>query len=360
MAENSKIEWTTHTFNHVRGCTKVSPECANCYAETLSHRNPGTLGVWGPNGTRVVASESMWREPVKWENAAELAYEEWLHSGDHEGPSSPPPERPRVFCASLADVFEDWDGTIKNAAGFDLWHLYPPSGSWVSNPGDAKDKVLLTMADVRARLFRLIDATPNLDWLLLTKRPENIATMMPAYFPGGYIAEAGTMNQEGVRPNVWLGTSVGVRKTLSRIDVLRQIPAAVRFLSIEPLLEDLGPLDLTGIHWVIVGGESGHDARHCRVEWIRDIVKQCKAANVPCFVKQMGQNIIDRNDSIGDYVSDSYWPEDTEVKHNINGFREQYQGADVRIVLADKKGGDISEWPVDLRVRDFPRVEVTT
>lgn len=123
MAENSKIEWTNHTFNPWRGCQKVSPGCQHCYAETLSKRNPAVLGEWGPNGKRVIASEAHWRLPLKWNKAAKLAG-----------------ERHRVFCASLADVFEDRP------------ELVAP----------------------RVRLFHLISETPNLDWLLLTKRPENI------------------------------------------------------------------------------------------------------------------------------------------------------------------------------------------
>ena len=380
MAENSKIEWTNHTWNPWRGCTKVSAGCANCYAETMSGRNPGTLGVWGPNGTRVVASEAMWKQPLKWNKQAED------DAAWHSAHRSFDPERPRVFCASLADVFEDWQGPMLDSKGQELavhrgcGNVAPWDCEWVQGSGN--DFRSLTMQDVRTRLFRLIDDTPNLDWLLLTKRPENIAKMMPAYFPGGYIAEAGTMNQEGERPNVWLGTSVENQQAADeRIPHLLSVPAKVRFLSIEPLL---GPIDLSGhmnskrgyfsgvdsleccgetyekradIDWVIVGGESGHGARPCRVEWIRDIVRQCKAAGVPVFVKQMGGNVITRNDMIEDAFNngESGWP-DPDVQHNINGFREEYQGADCRIKLADKKGGDWSEWPEDLRVRQFPNV----
>src|SRR5262245_49606753 len=119
--ENSKIQWTDHTFNVWRGCEKVSPGCAHCYAETMSRRNPAVLGEWGKHGTRVIASEAMWREPLKWDRQARAAG-----------------VRKRVFCASLADVFEDRP------------ELVAP----------------------RERLFRLIEDTPNLDWQLLTKRPE--------------------------------------------------------------------------------------------------------------------------------------------------------------------------------------------
>ena len=183
MAENSAIEWTRHTFNPWRGCTKVSAGCANCYAETMSGRNPKTLGVWGPNGTRVVASEAMWREPVKWDRAAKAAG-----------------ERHRVFCASLADVFEDWQGPMMDSQGERVT---------TQVPGFAVR--LMTMQDVRIRLWKLILATPHLDWLLLTKRPQNIATMLrDVWFQ---IDSARDSDPRNARPfeapsNVWLGTSV--------------------------------------------------------------------------------------------------------------------------------------------------------
>ena len=190
MGANSKIEWTTHTFNPWRGCQKVSAGCANSYAEAFSRRNPAVLGQWGPDGVRVIAKDSYWQQPLKWDRQAAAA----------GGP------RPRVFCASLADVFE-------------------------RRP---------ELVEPRGRLFRLIDATPHLDWLILTKRPENIVGMMPAYFPN-YLAEAGAMNQEAVRENVWLGTSVEDQAAADeRIPELLKMPARVVFLSCEPLL---GPVD---------------------------------------------------------------------------------------------------------------------
>lgn len=333
MAENSKIQWTDHTFNPWRGCTKVSAECTHCYAETLSKRNPKTLGVWGDNGTRVVASEAMWREPVKWNNR------EAAKAG----------VRRRVFCASLADVFEDWPNQLKMSNGswanrnYHMGAFTGYQGCSLSGGNNA-----LAIDDVRARLFRLIDSTPNLDWLLLTKRPENIARMMPPFFPGGYMAEAVLMNQEGARPNVWLGTSVGTQATADeRIPHLLRAPAAVRFLSCEPLLEEvnLGRLvfhhpgrsqldkwhdrEMLGrrdIDWVIIGGESGKGARPCNLAWIRSLIEQCKAAGTKCFVKQLGR---------------SYFSGDSNHSH---------------IFPRDSHGGDMAEWIEDLRVREMPEV----
>jgi protein gp37 len=278
------IEWTAtrradgtlapgFTFNPWRGCTKVSPGCTHCYAETLSHRNPKVLGIWGDNGTRVVASEAAWREPWKWDRAAGAAG-----------------ERHRVFCASLADVFEDRP------------ELVAP----------------------RVRLFHLINETPNLDWLLLTKRPENIRRFCGA-------PDVRRSWAESTPPNVWLGTSIENQATADeRIPHLLKTPAAVRFLSCEPLLgpvdlmpwfqrgercrecgsTKLGTLDPCGpdwyaglpplctrcggltespIHWVIVGGESGPKARPMHPAWARSLRDQCQAAGVSYFMKQMSK-----------------------------------------------------------------------
>lgn len=275
MAANSAIEWTTHTFNPWRGCTKVSEGCRNCYAETLSTRNPAVLGVWGPQGTRVVASEAMWREPLNWDRLAREAG-----------------ERHRVFCASLADVFEQRD---------DL---------------DAP----------RARLFQLIYNTPSLDWLLLTKRPESIRDTIEytargvrsGYLPvtkGSPVDLARRLEywaEGGIQDNVWLGTSVENQeiadKRIPELLACRHL-SDVLFLSCEPLLDDIDlrrcltwELDIdesmpaghftrrtTGINWVIVGGESGTNARPMHPDWARSIRDQCQAASVPFFFKQWGE-----------------------------------------------------------------------
>lgn len=140
--------------------------------------------------------------------------------------------------------------------------------------------------------------------------------------------------------NVWLGVSVEDRKYgLPRIDELRKVPAAVRFLSVEPLLEDLGPIDLTDIHWVVIGGESGHGARECKAAWMRSIVKQCRAQHVPVFVKQGGAAFSDE-------------------QHGIAGYSlkvPKEAAALIALRLADRKGGDLLELPEDLRVREVPR-----
>jgi protein gp37 len=276
---------------------------------------PASSASGGDNGTRVVASEAAWREPLKWDRAAAKAG-----------------ERHRVFCASLADVFEDRPELV----------------------------------EPRRRLARLIWETPNLDWLLLTKRPENAADMIyRMWFPDAEWPK-----------NYWLGTSIEDQATAdARIPHLLRAPAAVRFLSMEPLL---GPVDLfkvprpdnsyfrwrgetgaigpkdepddfvygskRGIHWVIVGGESGPGARPFDLASARSIVAQCKAAGVPVFVKQLGAVPIGHDGEI-----------------SVIGAKQYPFGNGAWRRLADKKGGDIAEWPADLRVRELPTTaEVAT
>lgn len=239
MAERSKIEWTYGTFNPWRGCTKVSPGCENCYAETLSRRNPATLGEWGPKGKRAIAAESYWRQPIRWNAEAEK-----------EG------RRRRIFCASLADVFED----------------------------------NTQVEEARKRLFRLIEETPWLDWLLLTKRPQNIHGMLPWEWEEG----------DRMPQNIWLGTSVENQKYADiRIPQLLEVrntyKVTVLFLSCEPLI---GPVTLkpfltpsvNTIDWVIVGGESGSllDSRPMKKEWVRDLRDECRKYGIPFFFKQWG------------------------------------------------------------------------
>ncbi len=171
----------------------------------------------------------------------------------------------------------------------------------------------------REEAYEIIQRTPQHTYQILTKRIDRAAGRVPA----------------PPLPNVWLGVSVEDRQRKYRIAQLVETPAALRFLSIEPLLEDIGELDLRGIDWVIVGGESGPRARPFCVEWARSIIAQCKAAGVPVFCKQLGARVMDEDSSYGT----GYWTSDGDVMGPI---------------LRDKKGGSMQEWPVDLRVRQFP------
>lgn len=352
MAVETKIEWTDHTFNPWIGCTKVHAGCTHCYAESYANRYG--KAKWGPSGTRAKTSESYWKQPLKWNRDAEKAG-----------------ERRRVFCASLADVFEDWRGPIQAHDGDEIrkcvnsgcrWRgLLPvvtrqfgPQRQLNDCPECGCPTEPATMNDLRSDLFALIDATPNLDWLLLTKRPENVRRMWPIEAAGYSAPPIPTLPPLPVykrlhRPNVWIGTSISDQATadewIPRLLELRDL-SPVLFLSAEPLLGpiDLGRLVFRGngysspqwqaavlqrrsIDWVIVGGESGHGARPCNVEWIRSLIEQCLAAEVPCFVKQLGAG------SHGFSIH--------ELPHGMSSF-------------VHSKGGDIDEWPKDLRIREFP------
>ena len=272
MSENTKIEWCDHTFNPWEGCQKVSPGCDNCYAEARNTRFGGGTAInWGPGAPRRRTSAANWALPKRW-NAQADAF-----MAQHG-------RRQRVFCASLADVFDN------------------------SVP-----------VQWRRDLFDMIAATPNLDWLLLTKRIGNARSL----YSEAYLETARAWPN-----NVWIGATIVNQAEADRdIPKLLTVPTRVRFLSMEPLL---GPVDLTKlmnpgplhqrgafinalsggtygevpatgerlrithspikhIDWVIVGGESGPNSRPMHPDWARSLRDQCEAAGVPFLFKQWGE-----------------------------------------------------------------------
>ncbi|MCL2581010.1 MAG: phage Gp37/Gp68 family protein [Streptosporangiales bacterium] len=265
MSDVTKIEWTDHTFNPWWGCSRISPACRFCYADRDARRYGHDL--WRRNGQRRMLTDRNWARPLKWNRDAERA-------GTPE----------KVFCASMADVFED----------------HPD------------------LEEPRKRLWDLIESTPSLRWQLLTKRPGNVAGMVPwgSDWPAW----------------VWLGVSAeNQRWAETRIPVLMSLPARTKFISAEPLL---GPIDLQAAHagghrgdrpcppmadWLITGGESGGRARPMELDWVRGLLAQClePGATPRPFVKQLG---------------------------TVLG----------RELGAGPKGGDMGRWPADLRVREFP------
>jgi protein gp37 len=305
VGEQTSIAWCHHTFNCWWGCSNVSPGCSRCYAHTWAKRTG--FDLWGAKGERRTFPEKHWREPLAWNAAAQRAG-----------------ERRRVFCASMADVFEDHPAL-------------PPE---------------------RAKLWPLIEATPWLDWLLLTKRIENVSGMVPW--------------GESWPENVWIGTSVENQEWADeRIPILLKVPAIVRFLSVEPMLGPVtlwqvdhdGPdsdCDVCGqedilkcyydrgaeghlktvyaadgepedekwcrgilrpypsVDWVICGGESGAGARRMDPEWARSLRDTCVYEGVPFLFKQTG-TVLARE-----------WG------------------------LKDSKGEDMAEWPADLQIREWP------
>jgi protein gp37 len=219
MSDRSTIEWTDATWNPVRGCTKISPGCAHCYAETFAERFRGVPGHPYEQGFDLRLVPEKLAEPFKW------------------------PSRRRVFVNSMSDLFHE----------------------------GVPDEYILRVAEV-------MKAANWHTFQVLTKRSERMAELLRTKLR--FAAEL---------PHIWWGVSVENRKHgLPRIDHLRTAPAVVRFLSVEPLLEDLGVIDLNGIHWVIVGGESGHGARPMHADWVRSVRDQCQAAGVMFFFKQWG------------------------------------------------------------------------
>lgn len=371
MAVATKIEWADHTWSPWRGCQHATlpdgsqhPGCLHCYAETMAKRNPTIMGQWGPNGTRVRAAQQSWDQVRKWNSDAN-ANQQW-----HSANRSFDPERPRIF-PSVCDPFEDWTDRIMDHLGHYLHRCCQCGNEWAADFIDDALTVKasscrncrascvetwLTMADCRRDLFNLIDETDYLTWILLTKRPENIRRFWPMVRPA-ILPDVDP--GEWYRENVWLVYSASDQSSFDQgIEslVACNILAPVIGVCLGPLV---GPVrmrhHISRLDWVIVEGESGPGSRPCRPEWIRSIVKQCKDARVPCFVKQLGANVVTRNDMVEDEFnsSDTGWP-DPQVEYDIHGLREDYQGADCRIRLRDNKGGDMSEWPDDLRVRQFP------
>lgn len=308
---NTKIQWTDRTWNFVRGCARVSPGCENCYAERTAYRFNGkgqpyegltVLGKRGPrwSGEARFVTDALW-QPLKWRDPA------------------------KIFCNSMSDVFHE----------------------------DVTDEQIAAACGVMA-------ACPQHTFQLLTKRADRMCELMNRLTRQDVLMAALDLERETHAkgdagplhvkqcadpdgpwplPNIWLGVSCeDQQRADERIPLLLQTPAAVRFVSAEPLLGpvtfDPNTLGCVGhlastfgnplINWVIVGGESGPGARPCNIDWVRSIATQCNDAGTACFVKQLGRF---------SYAETSSVP-----------------------VTTDRKGGDMAEWPSDLRVRQFPEM----
>lgn len=350
------IEWTDTTWNPVIGCTPVSPGCLNCYAATMARRleamgkpEYAPREYWDPPSSNADGSDARAAKLTHTIRIAEVRNGRAVFTGEvrclEDRLTDPLRWRKprRVFVNSMSDLFHE------------------------SVPFEFIDRVFAVMA-----------LCPQHTFQVLTKRPDRMAEYLR---PDGGVRLAAAIrdivgrsrgdesvsqteeavrrydNAGGVLPNVWLGTSAENQATADeRIPHLLRCPAAVRFLSCEPLL---GPVDLSlflwcmdgerrhgrlnRLHWVIVGGESGPKARPCDVEWIRSIVRQCKDAGVPCFVKQLGKHPREVAASGPCSVMPWVWDDGGE---NIERWYKP----------SDRKGGDPSEWPEDLRVRQWPEV----
>ena len=219
MSQNSTIEWTDASWNPVRGCTKISPGCARCYAETFAQRFRGVPGHAYEQGFDLRLVPNKLSAPLLWGTSR------------------------MIFVNSMSDLFHE----------------------------GVSDEYIL-------KVCKVMEAANWHTFQVLTKRSERMARLLQTLLHP--FAKLG---------HVWWGVSVENRKHgLPRVDHLREAPAIVRWLSVEPLLEDVGEIDLRGIHWVVVGGESGSGARPMDAEWVRSILVQCRNAKIPFFFKQWG------------------------------------------------------------------------
>jgi len=274
MATKTKIEWTDYSWNPVTGCTEADTSCRNCYAKRMAARLAGRNGYPADEPFRLTLHPDRLDEPLRWRKPR------------------------RVFVCSMGDLFHK------------------------DVPDEFIDQVWAAMIARAQHTF-----------LVLTKRPDRMADYARQW-------------HREYQDHIWMGSSAGTQEMLDRrLPHLLRIPAAVRFLSLEPLL---GPIDIPAAcvkrrrgdpqpNWVIVGGESGPKARPCDVEWIRSIVQQCKAAGVPCFVKQLGAKAT------------------TGPTGNFRTYRGRRQIELAGLGLRDPKGGNMAEWPEDLRVREVPK-----
>jgi protein gp37 len=334
MGANSNISWTDHTFNPWEGCTKVSPGCLNCYAETRNARFGGGVAPnWGAGKPRRRTSVENWKQPVRWNSKARDRFYQNFSDQELHGEKSPLPEarRPRVFCSSLADWLDD-------------------------------EVPIEWLAD----LLKLIRDTPYLDWQLLTKRPQKWDLRLKAARDWHF--ESGDRNVcdwitawrlDAKAPgNIWFGVSAEDQKRFDeRAGFLTAIPAKKTFVSFEPLLEPISILksgqvshdppetDVWMPHridWGIIGGESGHGSRPCCMDWIAMLAAQLQIGEAAVFVKQMGSR------------SFTFIQPPDEVPHFKSLNMQVPPQWEYHLHFKDSKGGDPAEWPTAFQLQNFP------
>lgn len=331
----TNIQWCDYTFNAWLGCRKVAPECVNCYIVTTPpFRFRGI--THGPQ--RIRTAESTWKHPLAWNHKgimicpdcrADLTARLQKGSGVPLmvdmckcGSRNPPTEsrRPRVFCASLSDWLDDENMPIE----------------WLRD------------------LLSLIRSTPNLDWLTLTKRPQNwrprlTAALLAAQDDSGddqpeWEWLEGWLNHDSPPENVWIGVSAGADQAAALA-----IPARIHFLSCEPMLKPLDRTHSGKFDWIIFGGESGRGARPFDVVKLNEAMRFCRECKIPIFVKQMGAN--------PRFCHDTF-PSGLRV---ASGWADHVTFPEGHMIkLRDSHGGDMSEWPDHFRVREFPTLNPIT
>ena len=318
MGSKTKVEYVDHTWSAWRGCEHKHTGCENCFAQLSSVRNPRVLGTWGGAGigTRVLAADAYWRKPKLWNEEAKK-----------EG------RRHRVLW-DLSDPFEGWAGWITSHGSGVMTRPYLESENlrenWIESniedmETDPQGWQQVMMQDVLREAFEVIDETPWLDWILATKRPENIRRMIIELGPTGEYVKHGPAFY---RKNVWLLYSASDQESLANgiLEIQRCADLVpVWGLSLEPLI---GPVNLRWMRtasecmlpkWIVIGGESGAkaSARPCDPAWIDSLLYECDNAGVAVYVQQLGRN-------------------------------------PVGLLLEHSKGGMLDEWPTTLQVREYP------
>jgi protein gp37 len=301
MSTNTGIAWTDATWNPVRGCALVSHGCTNCYAMKQAHRFSGKGGAY-EGLTKMTSHGPTWTGKVRCIPELLDVPLRW--------------KKPRrIFVNSMSDLFHE------------------------DVPESFIDRVFAVMTQCERHTFQV-----------LTKRPQRMRD---------YVYDWMRRSQSWLTPNIHLGVSVEDQETANdRIPLLLQTPAAVRFISAEPLLEEVtifsidGPIDsydgmASPLHWVIVGGESGPKARPLDLRWARSIVEQCAMVSVPVFIKQLGGVPV---------MDERTWFAQTCLLAARN--KDKVPAGTVPIALRDRAGADPSEWPADLRVQQFPEARV--
>lgn len=347
------IQWTDETWNPVTGCSRVSEGCRHCYIE----RTPPFRMNGRKLGDPVQLHPDRLAQPLRWTKPR------------------------RVFVNSLSDLFHEDVSNEYIVAVFGVMAVRPDHTFQILTKRPQRMREWFQWLNERGGLGRFIrsirvdgDRTiPNFFNSVMRTAVYRGQTHRAIGDPWGSVFNAASFHMvDSPLKNIWLGVSVEDQKTADeRIPILLQTPTAVRFVSYEPAL---GPVDLKTylqlptafdemmeprqawnvlLNWVIAGGESGPGARPCDVAHLRSIVEQCKGSGVPVFVKQLGANVVDRNDAGFEGDTDESWPMDTRFEQEYA--ERNYQGTLGRVRLKDHKGGDPAEWPADLRVREWPR-----
>lgn len=373
MSTQSNIQWTDATWNPVAGCTRVNSDCNNCYAVAMTHRLEA-MGQPKYSGLTVL------------NNKGHRHFNGVVHTDDAALTIPLGWRKPRrIFVNSMSDLFHkevgfDFVDQVMTIIACCPQHTFQILTKRPERAFEYFKQVGLSDIGPRGHRCQVWSAVMNrAEHKWMKSDPDYMNTVRPLLFER--LKAQGPL-PDGPLPNLWLGTSCGHQDAADQmIPHLLRCPAAVRFLSVEPMtgpiefsnvsgrsdaVSQLGKKAIAGIHWVIVGGESGPGARPCNVAWIRSIIEQCQGASVPCFVKQLGKWISGDHDFRGWkgkidrwLLADDKGNTSTYSRPILRGeycpqFYDERPANAIAWGLNDPKGGNMTEWPTDLQVREMP------